>query len=98
MTEFTCESVCIAAMASAEGYQSEASPEQIEAHLADCPDCRHELNLTRKLTSLFDKQKRQQRSEHIWTGIEGRLPEAAFPQKASPTGSPFLLLCLFLLG
>jgi hypothetical protein len=96
MTEFNCESVCMAAMALADGYQAEVSAEQIEAHLADCADCRQELSQLRALATLLAGQKRQQQSEHIWAGIVRRLPDA--PQNGSQTWQPFALLGVLLLG
>jgi hypothetical protein len=98
MTQLNCENICVAAMARADGYQSEVSSEQIEAHLTKCADCRHELRQFISLTGLLDKQERQQRSEDIWRRIEERLPNTVPKQGASPTWHPFLLLCLLLVG
>jgi predicted anti-sigma-YlaC factor YlaD len=96
MSELNCESVCIAAMAQADGHQSEVSAEQIEAHLADCPDCRRVINQLRTLASLLAGQKRQQRNEDIWAGLVRRLPDA--PERTSQTWQPFALLGVLLLG
>jgi predicted anti-sigma-YlaC factor YlaD len=97
MTELNCESVSMAAMALADGYHSEVSAEQIEAHLDNCADCLQELGQLRALATLLAGQKRQQQqSEHIWAAIGGRLPGA--PQKASRTWRPFALLGLLLLA
>jgi predicted anti-sigma-YlaC factor YlaD len=96
MTELNCESVSMAAMAMADGYQAEVSAEQIDVHLADCADCRQELGQLRTLATLLAGQKRQQPSEHIWAGIVGRLPDA--PQSTSQTWQPFALLGVLLLG
>lgn len=98
MSELNCESVCIAAMAMADGYQSEMSRGQIEAHLANCPRCRHELDQLRTLASLLERPKRQPRIEDIWARVERRLPDAPLPQKASPTLYTLNLLGLLLLG
>jgi predicted anti-sigma-YlaC factor YlaD len=49
----------MAAMAIADGYQSEWSSGQIEAHLAVCADCRQEVGQMRALTSLLDAQVRR---------------------------------------
>jgi hypothetical protein len=98
MTEVNCENICMAAMARADGYQSEIASKQIDNHLAGCADCRHELRQFISLTSLLDKQEPPQRSEDVWARIEGRLPNAVLTRGASPTWHPFLLLCLLLLG
>jgi predicted anti-sigma-YlaC factor YlaD len=96
MTELDCESVCMAAMAMADGYQAEVSAEQIDAHLAGCADCRQELDQLRAVATLLAGQKRRRRSEDIWAGVVRRLPDA--PQSTSQTWQPFALLGLFLLG
>jgi hypothetical protein len=88
----------MAAMALADGYQAELSSAQIEAHLAACAGCRQELSQLHTLANLLAGQKRRRRSEHIWTGIEGRLPDDALAQSASQTWHPFMLLGLLLLG
>ena len=52
--------------------------EQIEAHLADCADCRREVAAASgALSSLLDTQERQQRTENVWKRIEHRLPDAS---------------------
>lgn len=96
MTELNCESVCMAAMAMADGYQVEMSAEQIDAHLAGCADCRQELGQLRTLATLLAGQKRRQRSEDIWAGLVRRLPDV--PEHTSKTWQPFALLGVLLLG
>src|SRR5713226_1006328 len=98
MTKLNCESVCMAAMAITDGYQSELSPDQIEAHLADCSGCRHEVGQLRLLSSLLDGQERRPRTENVWRLIEQRLPDAAAARSASRAWRPFMLLGLLLLG
>jgi hypothetical protein len=96
MSELNCESICMAAMAMADGYQAEVSAEQIDMHLADCADCRRELGQMRTLETLLAGQKRQQRSEDIWAGVVRHLPDA--PHSTSQTWQPFALLGVLLLG
>jgi hypothetical protein len=96
MTELNCESVCMSAMAMADGYQAEVSAEQIDAHLAGCADCRQELDQLRAVATLLAGQKRQQQNAHIWAGIVRRLPDS--PQSTSQTWQPFALLGVLLLG
>lgn len=96
MSELNCESICMAAMAMADGYQVEVSAEQVDVHLVDCADCRQELGQMHALETLLAGQKRQQRREHIWASIVRRLPDA--PRGSSRTWVPFALLGVLLLG
>ena len=98
MTKPNCESVCMAAMAIADGHQSELSSDQIEAHVAGCSDCRRELEQLRTLTSLLDAQARRRRTENVWERVERRLPEATHAQSPSQPWVPFVVLGVLLLG
>ena len=98
MTKLNCESVCMAAMAIADGYQSELSSDQIEAHLADCSGCRHELGQLRLLFTLLDAQERRQRTENVWKQVERRLADDSSAQSTSQAWRPFLILGVLLLG
>lgn len=82
----------------ADGHVSELSPDRIEAHLADCADCRPEVAHLLTLSSLLDKQERRPRTENVWKRIEPRLPHAPAGQSASPVLYPFILLGVLLLG
>lgn len=98
MSKLNCESVCIAAMAMADGQQSELSSDQIEAHLASCADCLLELEQLRALSSLLDRQQRRQRTESVWEGVERRLAASSSAQGISQPWRPFVLLGVLLLG
>ena len=98
MTERSCESVCMAAIAMADGYQPRLFGDQIEAHLASCSGCRREVEQLRALSNLLDAQKRRQRTENVWRLVEQRLPDAAVARSASRAWRPFILLGLLLLG
>ena len=97
MTRPNCEVVCMAAMALEEGGVSEFSAEQVEAHLADCSDCRREVRQLRSLASLLDGQKRRQRTENVWGHVEQHLVALPTPS-ASQVWHPFVILGLLLLG
>lgn len=98
MTKLNCETVCMAAMAIADGYQSELSSQQIEAHLANCSDCLREVGQLRALSSLLDAQERRQRTENVWKRVVRRLPDASPAQSTSQAWHPFMLLGVLLLG
>ena len=97
MTELNCESVCMAAMAIADGYQSDLSLDEIKTHTTNCADCRQEIHQLRALSSLLDKQKRRPQVANTWTSLEARLP--AGPAEQSPVQRYlFPLLGVMLLG
>jgi hypothetical protein len=98
MTKPECTSVRIAAMAMAraDGYQAEMLPDRVEMHLANCEDCRRELDQLRSLATLLNGQNRQQRIEHVWPRIEARLTGAL--EKEPTVRQPFILLGVLLLG
>lgn len=98
MNKVDCEHVCMQAMAMADGYDSDLSSDQIEAHLADCADCRREVAQFRTLSSVLSTQKRLERTEDVWNRIEPRLPAASASESAARVPYPFILLGLLLLG
>lgn len=81
MSKVNCESVCMAAMAIADGYQSDLSPDQIRVHLTDCSDCRREVEQLGMLSSLLDAQVRRQSTESIWPQVEQQLPNTVSPAR-----------------
>ena|SRR5687768_11396081 len=97
MSEMNCESVCMAAMAIADGYQPELSPEQIEIHLAGCAGCRREFEQLQELSSLLDTQERRPRTENLWQEIERRLPDST-RTSTSRVSRSFMFLGALLLG
>ena len=98
MSRIDCESVCRSAMAREDGYVSDLSADQIEAHLADCSACRSEVRQLRALANVLDGQKRRQRTESVWEQVEQHLPDALPNRSVSRVGYPFVILGLLLLG
>jgi hypothetical protein len=98
MMELNCESVCIAALALADGETPLLQADQVEAHLRACATCRQEVEQVRAMTRLLAAQRRRKPQEQIWTMIEGRLnvapvhPESPFEWRA------VLFLCFILFG
>ena len=97
MSELNCESVSMAAMAIADGYQPELSSEQIGSHLASCADCHREVGQLQELSSLLDTQQRRLRTENLWQEIERRLPHVA-RTRTSHVSTSFMFLGALLLG
>ena len=87
----------MAAMAIADGYQSEWSSAQIEAHLAVCADCRQEVGEMRGLTSLLDAQVRRTETEDVWRVVEGQLSNTRTSPRAHDL-RPLLLCGVLLIG
>jgi predicted anti-sigma-YlaC factor YlaD len=98
MTKPDCEIVCMAAMARADGYVSELSVDQMEAHLAECPDCRNEVQQLQALAGMLAGQKRQQPSEDVWRKVSDRLPRAVPSRITSRTWFLLVVLGVLLLG
>jgi anti-sigma factor RsiW len=98
MTRLDCEIVSMAAMAMEDGYVSELSADQIEAHIADCSECRRELGQLRALASLLDGQNRRQRTENVWRKVEQRLPDASTTRSNSQAWYLFVPLGVLLVG
>jgi predicted anti-sigma-YlaC factor YlaD len=97
--EVTCEIICVAAMARADGAQTSLPPAEIEAHLAYCAHCRREIAQLEAVSILLDAQKRRSlHSENLWAGIENRLPAPAAARKEFPASRPFILLGLLLVA
>lgn len=97
MSELNCESVTMAAMAIADGYQPELSSEQIGTHLVSCGDCRRELGQLQELSSLLDSQERRLPTENLWQNIERRLPSVT-RTSTSRVSAAFMFLGALLLG
>ncbi len=98
MTETNCDSVCMAAMAIADGYQSELPSDHIEAHLANCSGCRLEVEQLRTLSGFLDSQERRLRTESVWKRVKERLPDASPARATSRARHPFVALGVVLLG
>ena len=98
MTELNCESVCMAAMALADGHRSDLSPGEIKTHTANCADCRQEIEQLRALSSLLNTQKRQPQVANTWTSLEARLPAGPAEQSSALERHLFPLLGVMLLG
>jgi predicted anti-sigma-YlaC factor YlaD len=97
MKRLDCESVCMAAMAREDGYLSELSHDQIEAHLAECGDCRKELGQLRMIATLLDSHQRQQSTEDVWQRVASSLPNASTKRNTAKSWYPFLALSIILI-
>ena len=96
--EVTCEIVCVAAMARADGAQTPLSPAEIEAHLSHCADCRRETEQLETLSGLLNSHQRSLHAEELWAAIEERLPAPAAPRVRFAASATFILLALSLVA
>ena len=85
MNNIDCETVLMAAMAAVDGHPGKMETAQIEAHLAECGDCRGGLEALGGLAKLLDAQKRRQSHEELWSAIEPRLLDQTVRQSADPS-------------
>ncbi len=73
MKDQTCENVLIAMMAAADGESAPLSPDEIEAHLVSCANCREEAVRTQQVDVLFRQVIRRESTIDLWPMIESRL-------------------------
>jgi len=97
MSKIDCETICMSAMARADGYVSEVSAEQIDAHLADCETCLKDLAELRTTINLLEAHQRQQSTEDIWGRIAPSLPDALTTRTRTKAWYPFLALSIVLI-
>lgn len=73
MNTLNCEAVRMAASAASDGHRGSLETAQLEDHLAQCGDCRREVERLGGLMRLLDSQKRRASNDQLWSGIEERL-------------------------
>ena len=97
MSKIDCETICMSAMARADGYVSDVSAEQIDAHLADCETCLKDLTELRVTASLLAAHQRQQSTADIWERVAPSLPAASTTTR-SRTKACLLALSIVLIA
>lgn len=102
MNTLNCEAVRIASSAASDGHRGSLEPAQLEDHLAQCGDCRREVERLGGLMRLLDSQKRRASNDQLWGGIEARLAVKTPASRTSrdlkllvPTGVVLLAYKLF---
>jgi len=73
MVEGSCESVCLAMMATLDGREAGLARETIERHLADCPRCREEVEQLKALNGLLAAQERREQTADVWPVVKARI-------------------------
>ena len=95
MNETNCEKMLMAKMADMDGEEINVSSEEINAHLADCENCRREIERMQNVDNLFKRQIRREQSADLWSEIEERI----VTEKTLPIGwRPLTILGAVLVG
>src|SRR5262249_3628408 len=98
MNQVSCESVCVAAMAIADGEKPLIPAADVELHLAQCDRCRGEGERSKSVIDLLNEQRRREWTESVWGRVVERLSRRERARAASDHWPWLLLLGLFLAG
>lgn len=96
MTEEICEKARVSAMAIDDGLEPEMPADEIEKHMAECDECRSEVERMHAMMFLLDSQKRRELPVNLWGRVERRLDEVG--KQSQRRWGAFFLAGLFLLG
>jgi GAF domain-containing protein len=86
-----CEEILMAMMAVFDGETTEFSPDELNAHLANCPNCRAEIEQMQNAFNLLKTQQRRARDADLWSSIAPRIEKKTSWQ-------PFAFTGIFLVG
>jgi len=89
MNKETCEEILTALMAVFDGETTEFAPEQLNAHLSNCENCRREIEQMQNTFALLKSQERRAPETDLWSAIETRI-------EAKTNWKPFAFLGVFL--
>ena len=98
MNQLSCEAVCLATMAIADGEKPAIPVVDIDLHLAQCERCRCEAEGLKSVVDLLNAQRRRERTESVWGQVVARLHRSERARTASDHWPWLLLLGLFLVG
>ena len=90
-----CEEILIQKLALMDGEKAELSAEQIDAHLADCENCRREIAQMENVVTVLNRQQREVPDADLWSAIEKRIG-AQSAGALTFQWQPFALLGVFL--
>lgn len=93
MKELSCEDVLMAQMAAADREEPELSKEYLDAHIAGCANCQHELKQMQDLDQVLVRHTLSEPRVNLWPEIENRIAKRG----VSALGwKPFALIGLLL--
>jgi len=98
MNTLNCEAVRMASSAALDGHRGSLESAQLEEHLAQCGDCRREVEQLSGLMRLLDSQKRRALNDQLWSGIEARLTGQTSASRASRDLRLLVPTCVVLLA
>lgn len=73
MDSMKCEDAIWAMLAALDGEEAEILSEQATTHLAECDNCRQEIEQMRNTVNLFKRHERREQAADLWFEIEKRL-------------------------
>lgn len=76
MNQASCESICIAAMAIADGETPKIPLAEIKSHLDQCTVCRTEVEQLNGVTALLDGSRRSEMPVDVWAGLAASIGHA----------------------
>lgn len=98
MKRVDCEQIRIASTARDDGYVSAIPDEQIDEHLAECEDCRKELEGIRMMWAFLESHQRQHPTEDLWETVSSRLVNTSPTHISAKGWYPFLALAMILIA
>jgi anti-sigma factor RsiW len=93
----SCDAVCQAAMALADGETPALEPAQVQLHLAQCVECRRRVEELRSLNHLFADCSRRVQAADLWPAIQASLAPHQAPARRRGSAAMFLMLVIMLL-
>jgi anti-sigma factor RsiW len=99
MSTIDCETLRQVALALTDGETTPLNAEQVQAHLAACPECRRAVEELRSVIRVLDAQSRREQAIDVWPRIQSRLMvQAAQAESFHLAGRFALLVAALLLG
>jgi predicted anti-sigma-YlaC factor YlaD len=95
MKDMNCEEILIQKLALLDGEKAEFSAAQIDAHLADCENCRREIEPLENTIGLLNRQQRRVPDADLWPAVEKRIG-ASSAGGLTVKWQPFVLLGVLL--
>ena len=93
LKELSCENVLMAQMAAADGEQPEFSRNDLDAHIAGCGNCQHELRQMHALDQVLASHTLSEPRIDLWPALENRVGKRT---RSDVGWQPFALIGLLL--